>query len=352
MKLVQKVINKYFYLRNKSFMKKETEYCTQELLSKSNAPVIYYMCTPVHQNLGDQAQLVCIKHWYKENYPIHIVKDFCARTLPINWIELLKRQIKPDDMIFIHSGYLFMNETSDVPVILQLVTNFPDNKIVFLPQTVNFKSKQTEEKFVEAFATHHNLTLCCRDFVSYDMASKLFPSSHCMPFPDAVTSLIGTYKPKGTRAGVCFCLRDDKEKFYSETELQELIEKLSSYGCTRIDTTLRITLQQMNRHREDIIFKMIDKIAKSKIVITDRYHGTIFSVIANTPVIVINSTDHKLSSGVKWFPQDVFGKAIQYAEDLDTAYKMATEIIDTTDFVLSNPPYFRDKYWSMLKEQI
>lgn len=38
-----------------------------------------------------------------------------------------------------------------------------------------------------------------------------------------------------------------------------------------------------------------------KVVITDRYHGTIFSLIANTPVIIIKSTDHKVTTGADWF---------------------------------------------------
>ncbi|WP_082026255.1 polysaccharide pyruvyl transferase family protein [Prevotella pectinovora] len=44
---------------------------------------------------------------------------------------------------------------------------------------------------------------------------------------------------------------------------------------------------------------ILQQFAKYQVVITDRYHGTIFSQIVNTPVIVISSTDHKLRSGVK-----------------------------------------------------
>ena len=94
---------------------------------------------------------------------------------------------------------------------------------------------------------------------------------------------------------------------------------------------------------------MIEKFSTYRVVITDRYHGTIFSAIASTPVIVINSADHKLSSGVKWFPQEVFNDAVQYAENLDAAYEMAQKILVQEGRTYKNPPYFKKKYWDMLK---
>lgn len=80
-----------------------------------------------------------------------------------------------------------------------------------------------------------------------------------------------------------------------------------------------------------------------KTVITDRHHGTIFSAMANTPVIVINSADHKLSSGVNRFPQEEFVENVQFAKDLDDAYAKAKEILEKVD-IRQNPPYFKDNY--------
>ena len=344
---------KYKYLRDKLFFYSNAKFCQKQFAQAKTAPlVIYYFCTPIHSNLGDQAQLICIKKWFAENYPSYQVAEFCARSLPTGWVNLLQDQIKKDDLIFIHSGYLFMNDNSDVPIILELVKNFKDNKIIFLPQTVNFSCEEIKQRFVREFAGHPRLTLLCRDYVSYDMANKLFPSNKCIAYPDVVTSLIGTFSSETERNGICFCLRDDKEKYYNEEQLQILIKSLSSYGTTRIDTTLDISPFKMNENREKLIYKTIDHISRSKVVITDRYHGTIFSLISNTPVIVINSTDHKLSSGVKWFPTELFGKAIQYASTLDVAYSLAKEILEGNYSELHNPPYLLETYWSKLKEQL
>ena len=126
-------------------------------------------------------------------------------------------------------------------------------------------------------------------------------------------------------------------------------------GCSlrkeKVDTTLKgVSCEELDKHRDEIIYGMISKFATYKVVITDRYHGTIFSAIANTPVIVVNSADHKLSSGVKWFPEEEYHDAVQYAQSLDDAYFKAQAILSQKDRTYKNPPYFRNQYWDKLKD--
>lgn len=60
---------------------------------------------------------------------------------------------------------------------------------------------------------------------------------------------------------------------------------------------------------------------KAKLVITDRYHGLIFSVITHTPVIVFKSFDTKISSGVKWF-KDLEWVHYVDSNDLNNIFKI------------------------------
>ena len=66
----------------------------------------------------------------------------------------------------------------------------------------------------------------------------------------------------------------------------------------------------------------------------------------NTPVIVISSTDHKLSSGVKWFPKNLFEGNITFALDLDDAYNKATEILARNGKLKRNPAWFTNTYYN------
>lgn len=66
----------------------------------------------------------------------------------------------------------------------------------------------------------------------------------------------------------------------------------------------------------------------------------------------LNSSDHKLSSGVNWFSKDVFHNRVQYATDLDDAYKKAEIILKDNVCDYINPTYFKDNYWDMLLSKI
>lgn len=205
---------------------------------------------------------------------------------------------------------------------------------------------------VDVFGSKPNLTLLCRDEVSFDNAKKMFGKTKLLLFPDIVTSLIGTMHFNNKREGILLCARNDVEAFYTKDELMNF---LSRFKCKRkeiTDTTISVSQKEMAKKRNQLILEKIKYFSTFQIVITDRYHGTIFSAIASTPVIVINSADHKLSSGVKWFPEDVFGDKVQFADNLDEAFNMATDILSRNNQKYNNPPYFKEKYWDKLKEII
>ena len=129
------------------------------------------------------------------------------------------------------------------------------------------------------------------------------------------------------------------------------MQRFGNIRMEKVDTTLKISSREMKNNRDKLINEMIERISTYKVVITDRYHGTIFSAIANTPVVVINSADHKLSSGVNWFPKDVFGNNVQFAKDLNEAYTKAQAILSRSA-LKRNPPYFKENYWDKLANKI
>lgn len=328
-------------------------------------PKVFVLCQPVHPNLGDQAQLMCTDKWIKENYPgyktVHLGYLLGTQNLYITkWnlihvlsayitLSVMKIKISGRDVFLGHSGYFMVDHHNGWKMFVDMMRFFPHNRMVILPQTVNFYTPYIKKYVSGCFAKNKNVTLLCRDEVSLSKAKELFPSTRLLLYPDIVTSLIGTRSYTKPREGVLFCMRDDIEAFYTPESIDALMAKFGGIRKEKVDTTLKdIPLEKMERERDGIINAMIEKIASYKVVITDRYHGTIFSAIASTPVIVISSADHKLSSGVKWFPKDVFGDAVQFAESLDDAYSKAQQILSQTNREYCNPPYFKEKYWDRL----
>ncbi|MBO4780380.1 MAG: polysaccharide pyruvyl transferase family protein, partial [Selenomonadaceae bacterium] len=114
------------------------------------------------------------------------------------------------------------------------------------------------------------------------------------------------------RNGVLFILRGDKEKVRDDAKIRYLQNYLTEKNIPFevIDTVLK---EKVNMNtREEKILGVLTKIRKSKLVITDRFHGVIFSFIARTPVLAFKSFDTKISSGIKWFRNL---PSIFYAED-------------------------------------
>lgn len=267
-------------------------------------------------------------------------------------IHKIRKQISTDDLLFCHSGYHLTDLYNEKEVYLKVIEQFPEQKIVIFPQTINFNKNKEEEKRVSTiFQSHPYITLLCRDQESYKNAQLIFKSCNLLLYPDIVTSLIGTKTYSNRREGVLFCMRNDVEAFYTQKDIQRLRTRFDALKTEMTDTTISTPYATIKRKREAILNGMLNHFSQFELVITDRYHGTIFSLIAGTPVIVLSSTDHKLSSGVKWFPES-FGKNVQYAKDLDTAYSLAIDILANHHSGKDLPAYFKENYYAVLKSKI
>lgn len=332
----------------------------------SHGHKVLLMHQATNPNLGDQAQRMCTLEWIKTNYPSSQCIEIgdLGQTLYFRYgkrtlfeiiacyikIICLKLKVKETDLFLGHSGYFMIDHHSGWKMFTNMMHYFPNNKMVILAQTVNFYTPVVKQYVSRCFSSDKNVTLLCRDEVSYKISQALFPHTKLLLFPDIVTSLIGTKRYTEKRNGILFCIRDDVEAFYTPEQIDTLMKKFGSIRMEKIDTTLHgVSQKYVDSNRVKLIWNAIDKFATYKVVITDRYHGTIFSAIASTPVIVINSADHKLSSGVKWFPKKEFGDYIQYAENLDDAFDKANNMLNRTDLTYNNPPYFKIKYWDELK---
>lgn len=308
--------------------------------------------SPYHANLGDQAQTYCIIRWLKHNYSEHQVLVFDTPSvmgLKSKNLYAIKKMIGKDDLIFLHSGYhmtdLYLYEEQMHRKVIQL---FPDNKIIILPQTILFKSEMEKKKTIEIYRVHKHLLLLCRDEASYATAKSMFDQIRIECFPDVVTTMIGEKNYTNERTGVMFCVRNDVEAKYSKQEYKRLEEAMKQYGNIEYyDTTVETPVEEIMHNREKILEETWEKFSKYRLVVTDRYHGTIFSMIAQTPVIVLSSSDHKLESGVKWFP-DSMKNQIVYATSIDDVPQYAKKMIENIPTPYEGG-YFVDHYYSKLR---
>lgn len=325
---------------------------------EKNKRKVLYVGIPLHPNLGDQAQYFCINSWLEKNYKEYEIIEYPDCLINSNFFGInkkIKNIVLEDDIIIFQSGY----RTTDVAnkpgeyAHRKILQNFSNNRILVFPQTINFKDNNEFEKSQKAYSKGKKVLFLARDEKSYKMALNKYKNKIEL-YPDIVTSLIGSYKYHNKRNGFLCCMRRDAEKFYENKEIADMISNLSKVDIvTRNDTTIDINADELRKNLKIVIENMIKEFSRYKVVITDRYHGTIFSLISNTPTIVIGSTDHKLSSGVDWFKGiKEFEKYIFFANSLEEAELLAKKIYsENYDYNYQLPTYFNDMYYEKLKEK-
>ena len=315
----------------------------------NNKPTIWFLCVPIHNNLGDFAQYVCIKKWLAESLPEYLLVEI--PTIPIAYdycgiLDKLKKMISQNDIIVFQSGYTSSDLHPDEIVHRKIAREFLNNKIIFFPQTVKYSSEAEAKRTAEIYNRHANIVFMARDRVSYQMARKYFTNISVKMFPDVVTTLIGEKTYINEKVGITFCIRDDSEKNYSDTEIKDVFSDIMSENDDWTDTTLK----KNEKCNVSLIEDKIELFSKHKITITDRFHGTILSLVASTPVIVLKTTDHKVTEGAEWF-RTPFPDYIRVANNLEEAHAMAIDMLANNPDKIGEP-YFKNNYYAKLKGEL
>ena len=316
---------------------------------KTMQPIIYYCGIPAHGNLGDLAQGVCIRRWLKKNYPEYHVTEIETDSLvntKFSCLNKLKKAFNDEkDFVVFQSGYTTTDLGGFADLMHQAVIQaLPNSRILMMPQTIFFQTDERKELCSKVYNSHTKMLFLARDNVSFEMAKEMFPDINKACYPDIVTTLIGTFESNHNREGIIFCLRNDTEKYYSDEELAVLENKCKAFAS--IDRTDTTKGRQVVKEAEKFIFSEIERYSKFKVMITDRYHGTILSLIAGTPVVIIKTTDHKVVTGADWF-KGVYDDHVYLAKDLEEAYELAKKLYIREEYKTLKL-YFENNYYDKL----
>ena len=249
--------------------------------------------TSEHSNIGDAAitfgEYEFIRKHFKDYKLIEISTYEFNDMLP--YIENI---INSDDLIFLQGGGNFGNKfKTEENVRRVIIENFPNNKIVILPQTIYFTDDFELEASKKIYNNHANLTIFTRGNISLAFAKKNFPNAKCYESLDLALNLNFNFGYK--RDGIMCCLRDlndesglDEKTYNKIFKIIKLFDK--NYSFTNNLWTTDIKKDQRNY----VVYEQLKHFAKHKLVVTDRLHGLIFSLITNTPCVVISAYNYKL----------------------------------------------------------
>jgi len=308
---------KYIKRKIKNISKRIVLFCkyAKFFFTNLSSSKVILLGIPDYTNIGDTAIAEASKIWIQKNFSTHkylqLKEVEYSKTKP-----LFKLLITKHDILFLQGGGNMGDRYPGLDdVRREIVLSYPKNKVVFMPVTIYFSestfAKTELFKSIQAYNSHPNLTILTRDEQSCLFAKKHFQNAHSFNVPDIVCSMEETNflkKEIARNNKILVCKRDDMERQHSLEEVLNFA-KLNISDYTYQDTELinennqLICKAKFNSYGEQIddLYEMLSIFTSHNMVITDRYHGLIFSFITKTPCIVIDSSDHKIREGVKWF---------------------------------------------------
>ena len=335
-----------FYLRDRDSVSHFFEWNNDVSLSDAK---VYYFGVPIHNNLGDLAQTVCTREWLKSkfsDYDILEVESYAVRNRRFR--KKLVKMITEKDILVFQSGYCTRKNNPNHIMLKTIASVCSNNRILVLPQSVLLVDEKEISKTREILSKCSRILFTTRDEVSNEMARNFISEDRSMCLPDIVTSWIGrlNYAENGKKDGVLICVRNDDEKYYSDEEIIELKNNLLTLtdriGIT--DTQGRRGLDYRSKDLEECIINKINEIGTYKVIITDRFHGAVFGMIANTPVIIIKTRDHKVTATLNWFKGLYSENSIRVASDLKEALLLTKNILKE-NIVVNNEDHLYKKFY-------
>lgn len=317
-----------------------------------NKKKIIHILTPLHGNMGDQAIVYATNKYLRDNFKDYELLEIYRRDI-YKYMKALKKVINPDDLIVLigggNMGSLWIDEENDRRFVIK---NFPNNKIISMPQTISFTSDSDGDmelaKTQNIYNKNNNLILISREKKSYKLMQEYFKNKDIKLNPDTVLYLSNTINTnKYNREYIMTCLRNDKEGILGNRK-DILINKLKNeFGqIVEYDTVVNKTIFKEQREKE--LNDMFDKFLKAKIVITDRLHGMVFCAITKTPCIVTKSLDHKVTGTYEWIKELNYIKLVDKLE----FNKVEALIDELTNLNELNNIDFEKKYFNDLTKNL
>lgn len=276
-----------------------------QIKRESSLTDCFLIDTPIHKNVGDLA-IAYAERQFIESQTNNRFAEITA--LELDYCEKEFASIIPTNKtILVHGGgFLGSLWPNEEERFRRILSAFSSHRIIVFPQTVTFNLKtKTGKRYMKesqlTYSAHPNLTICVRDKMSHELLLDLFPKIKTALIPDMVLQLKIKNISNINRKGILLCMRDDHEKALSEAEEKKLSAILSERkeAITRTDMSANVP-PSTKAKSEKIVDEKLSEFRKSKIVITDRLHGMIFSALTGTPCIALNNSNKKVEAVYQW----------------------------------------------------
>lgn len=290
---------------------------------------IVFFALPCFDNLGSHA----IRYATEKYLEAYTEKDEAAQLFQVGgWdtvpgIKSLKRVVGPEDVIILQGGGNLGNRYDCEEIFRRKVVRaFRNNRIIILPQTVCYtddeEGRQEREADRKVFDKCRDLIIFARDRHSESLLRKYF-SVRVIPMKDMVLSL-GNVEEKERRKGILLALRSDRKSCLNGEDKEEILRVCRQFSDDVFVTDTSIHRELKEAESEETLRKKWQLFSGRDLIVTDRLHGMLFSVITGSPCIVIGAMNAKLKDTFRTINDCRY---IYFLEDMNDLEETVREIL-------------------------
>lgn len=291
---------------------------------------VLYFDYPLHLNVGDLLIYLGTEAYFQA-YDIHIRLRRCVQTFDLNEV---KKYVNPNTTILCHGGGNFGDLYPNLQQMREdLAGEFPQNRLIVLPQTAFFSSEAAKAKSQAVFAQHKNCYLFARDERTLKLMQDFSPNVYLSP--DMAHQLYGGYpiseeQAQQKREHQLYFLRKDIEASSIEKNLSVTLPAgtaIKDWGdiltakdhkielwISRIarlinQFKLNFAKNQINdfwyRYAQEVVMRSYQEFSSYDEIITSRLHGHIFSCLLGIPNQVLDNSYGKNSGYFKQWTKEI-----------------------------------------------
>lgn len=278
---------------------------------------VIYLDIPLHLNVGDLLIYKGTEQFFKERKYNVLARRTDKGSL--KYVQTVKN-LPEDVIILLHGGGNFGDLYPHHQILREeVVRRFPNNRIVYMPQTVHFKEQQALKRSAEIISRHKKLTIFCRDTRSQKILSENF-CKNVVLCPDMAHSLWDIFPKQDKNAikrSTLWMLRKDIE----QTNISELdgipdISQFEDWGdiCTNKDRSFMSMLVKAERinntlcryiipvseiwgkYTDSLVARVNNYFMEHEEVVTSRMHGHILCCLLDMNTKLLDNSYGKNST--------------------------------------------------------
>ena len=208
--------------------------------------------------------------------------------------KLSKQHTSKELVILFHGGGNVIGYDNIDKLRFEEIPHFMHFKIIMFPQSIILRRGNEHIQLCQKmYSSHPNLTFIWRDTVSYRLGKKLFPKTQSLLSPDIAFQMGQVKRFMDPTQDILWIKRTDTEmsRYKSPTyageyriHVADWVQWPTARGTSPMENSYLMTAN-------GLMF-----LSRGRVVVTDRLHGFILSILLNIPNVNIDNKQHKLSN--------------------------------------------------------